>query len=203
MRLVFFDLETDSRDVETAQIIQIGAIAVDEQLRTLEMFESKVDFDRGRADPQSLEMNSYDDAVWAAEQVPLSVTLDEFAVFARQYADVTMISKKGRPFKVAQLIGHNAQTFDGPIIQRVYKQRDLFLPASFAVMDTCQRAKFYFWERWADLQQPENFKLGTLAEVFGVKLDDAHDALADCKATRDVYRAMLGIEEIEVGTAKE
>lgn len=40
------------------------------------------------------------------------------------------------------------------------------------------------------LIQPENFKLGTLCDVFGVPLK-AHDALEDVRATRAVFRRML------------
>lgn len=36
------------------------------------------------------------------------------------------------------------------------------------------------------LINPENFKLGTLAEQFGIKFD-AHDALADVRVTREVW----------------
>ena len=40
---------------------------------------------------------------------------------------------------------------------------------------------------------PTNFKLGTLCEYFGVSLreEDAHDALADIRATVSLYRAMV------------
>lgn len=37
----------------------------------------------------------------------------------------------------------------------------------------------------------ENFKLGTLCEHFGIPLDDAHDALADIRASRLVYYNVL------------
>jgi len=40
------------------------------------------------------------------------------------------------------------------------------------------------------LISPENFKLGTLCETFGVSLK-AHDALEDVRATRTVFRKML------------
>lgn len=39
------------------------------------------------------------------------------------------------------------------------------------------------------LINPENFKLGTLAAEFGIKFD-AHDALADVRATRQVWQRL-------------
>jgi DNA polymerase III epsilon subunit-like protein len=40
---------------------------------------------------------------------------------------------------------------------------------------------------------PANFRLGTLCEYFGIPLraEDAHDALADVRATVLLYKAMM------------
>lgn len=37
---------------------------------------------------------------------------------------------------------------------------------------------------------PEDFKLGTVCRHLGVELTDAHDALADCRATVALCRAL-------------
>jgi DNA polymerase III epsilon subunit-like protein len=57
---------------------------------------------------------------------------------------------------------------------------------------TKQRALWLFAED-KSLTPPADYKLGTLCQYFGVPLsaDDAHDALADVRATVGLYKQML------------
>jgi DNA polymerase-3 subunit epsilon len=189
MRLVFFDLETGGLDPAKHPIIQIAAIAVDEALEELAVFEAKIDFDMATADQEALLKNNYSREVWDRESRPAADVCDDLSNFLRRYSDVQMTSKAGKPYKVAQLIGHNADSFDGPFLQNWYKRLNQFMPAAFRVLCTYQRAMHHFHER-EDLPQPENFKVGSLAAYFGVPLENAHDALADCRATIGIYRAL-------------
>lgn len=43
------------------------------------------------------------------------------------------------------------------------------------------------------IKGPENFKLATLADFFGIVADDAHQALADCRTTRLVLKEIVRI----------
>lgn len=190
MRIVFFDLETGGLDPAKHPIIQIAAIAVDEQLNELETFERKVDFDMATADPEALAKNSYNREVWDRESCPDVHVCSELSRFFKRFADVEMISKDGRPYKVAQLIGHNADSFDGPFLQQWYKRLEQFMPAAFRALCTYQRALHHFHER-PDIGRPENFKLEGLCKYFGIPHENAHDAMADCRATIAVYRAIL------------
>lgn len=190
MRLVCFDLETGGLDPSIHPIIQIAAIAVDENLIAIREFEAKIAFDRSKADSETLKLNSFDEDVWQKEQRPLADVCGAFSEFLRNFSDVRMMSQKtGRPYSVAQLIGHNAATFDGPFLQSAYRSTGTFLPASYKVLCTMQRAMFFFLERGGE--QPKDFKLGTLCEFFGVKIDGAHDALNDVRATVELYRTIL------------
>ncbi len=189
MRLVFFDLETGGTEL-TRPIIQIGAVAVDDQLNELEAFERKISFNVKDCTPDALALNSYLPREWEIHAVTLREALGDFSRFLTRYADVEMISQRtGRPYWVAQLAGHNAATFDGPMLQRACKIEGIFMPAAFLVLDTLQRAMWFFLER-PDLPKPEHRRLSCLAEYFGVKLDDAHDALADARAAVGIHRAM-------------
>lgn len=190
MRLVFFDLETGGLDPLKHPIIQIAAIAVDEQLNELETFERKVDFDLDLADKEALLKNSYDREVWDRESCPDVRVCDELTRFFKRYADVEMTSKAGKPYNVAQLIGHNADRFDGPFLQNWYKRLNQFMPAAFSVMCTYQRALHHFHEN-PHAGRPQSLKLVDLCKWFGITLDNAHDALADCRANIVVYRAIL------------
>ena len=200
-RLVFFDLETAGLDPEQHPIIQIAAIAVDSELSELESFEIKVRFDEAEADPESLSANHYSKKVWEREAVPPLVAARRFSKFLRRHATFDMVSKKGEPFQIAQLVAHNGERFDGPFIHAWYRKLKLthpklFCPARYMVLCTKQRALWLFDED-KGLTPPASYKLGTLCEYFGVRLkpEEAHDALNDVRATVELYRAMASTRE--------
>lgn len=89
---------------------------------------------------------------------------------------------------VAQLVAHNAE-FDGAFLRKWFERLRLFLPASYRVFCTLHRAMWLFHEDRL-LTPPNDFKLGTLCQYFGVALraSQAHDALADVRATVELYR---------------
>lgn len=190
MRLVFFDLETGGLDPQKHPIIQIAAIAVDEQLRELDTFEAKILFRPENADPEALKLNSYNAEEWAAKgRNPIEVC-DDLSGFLRVFSDVDMVSaKSGKPYKVAQLIGHNSDSFDGPFLQAWYKRLNQFMPAAFRTLCTYQRALHHFHEN-PHIGKPASFKLTDLCKFYGIELSGAHDALADCRATVELYRAL-------------
>ncbi len=188
-RLVFLDLETAG--LETWRpIIQIAAIATTSSLRELESFETKVHFDKRLAAPNALRKNHYDAMLWQREGISAREAAQRFAAFLKRHATVDMMSGRGQPYQVAQLVAHNA-SFDGAFVQAWFERLGLFLPGHFRLFCTMQRAAWLFHED-KTLTPPTNYKLGTLCEYFGVQLrdDQAHDALADVRATVELYRAM-------------
>jgi DNA polymerase III epsilon subunit-like protein len=195
MRLVFIDCETTGKDPTLHTIIQVAAIAVDADLSELGTFEAKIEFDPADADPEALAKNSYDAKIWQQEAMRPTKATALLSSFLKRYADVQMISQRtGNPYSVAQIVGHNAATFDGPFLQAFYKRHDAFLPASYRVLCTVQRALWYFQER--KHLPPPDFKLKTLCDCFGIPLDDAHDALADVRANVALYRALAAKEAV-------
>lgn len=189
MRMVFFDLETGGLDSSKHPIIQIAAVAVDARLKEIGWYEAKIDFDRSAADPAALELNSYSPEIWERESKPAPHVCLGLASFLKQYADVPMVSKSGRPYSVAQLAGYNADAFDGPFLRLFYQQHSQFLPAIPRVLCVLQRVAWLLMEH-GSFQALPNLKLATVCAHFGVELPDAHDALADCRATVSLYRAI-------------
>lgn len=189
MRIVFFDLETGGLDPLSHPITQIGAVAVDEQLNELEVFQCKLTFYDRTCDEKALAMNGYNETVWAKEAISPLQACGQFGRFLSRYADIERMSEKTQnPYRVAQLAGYNAATFDGPFIQQFFKQERAFLPASYQVLDVLQRAKWHFFELGVTLP---SLKLSAVAEYFGIKVMQSHDALADVRTTIAVYKAIL------------
>lgn len=187
-RIVFFDLETAGRDPKEHCVIQIAAVAVDAvSFDVIDEFEAKIKFNEARADPEALELNSYDPAVWQEEAVYVRSAVSAFTTFLRHNATVTKTSRRtGEEYHVAELAGHNVAAFDMPFLRRLYRRE--FLPAAFLSLDTLQLAN---WWRRVSAPDIENLKLATLAEYFGVSSEGAHDALVDVHINIKVARRLL------------
>jgi len=183
--IVFFDFETGGVE-EKHPNIQLAAIAVDEQWNELASFEAKIRFNEADADPVALQMNHYDPAIWKEKAEPAAQVVAHFDQFLQTYKSVKMVSKRtGNPYAVARLAGHNAVTFDMPRLKRMYGER--FLPAHPVPLCTYQLCLWYFQGKD---KQPQVLRLPTLAKWFGIP-HDAHDALADVRASMMVARAIL------------
>ena len=187
---VAFDLETDGTRND-CQISQFAGIAYNDDFTPREELQFKVQFDVTKAEPEALAVNHYTADAWLDAVAPLTACV-KIGAFLKRHADVRLISKRtGRPYTVARLCGFNCAVFDQPKLYSLFTKCNQFLPASFQTLDILQRALFYFTEH--RLEMPENFQLGTLMQHFGLEFDgEAHDALADVKATVAVYRAMIG-----------
>ena len=115
--------------------------------------------------------------------------------FLRRHASVEVLGQDLTPFRVAQLASHNSQ-FDGPFLTSWFDRLGIFLPASYRVFCTLQRAYWLFQEH-PELTSPDDFRLATLCKYFAVPISpaDAHEAMADARAAIAVYRAILQAEK--------
>ncbi|MCA9222284.1 MAG: hypothetical protein KDA71_18280, partial [Planctomycetales bacterium] len=136
----------------------------------------------------------YRRAEWKRSAVSPKKAAWAFARFLRRHATVEVLRRDMTTFRVAQLASHNSQ-FDGPFLTQWFDRLGIFLPASYRVFCTLQRAYWLFQEH-PRLPIPDDFRLGTLCEYFGVPLSpaDAHAAMADARAAIAVYRAILRAE---------
>jgi len=176
--IVFFDLETGGLEL-THPIIELAMVATDMQYQTVSELHMRLKFDESKADEQALEINHYDKKLWDETAVSVLTAVQRIDGFLAGYRSVQMISRRtGNPYTVARLAAHNA-TFDGPRIFRIYEQLGKFLAADRRVLDTLQMALWYCLKH---KQAPENYKLGTLCQFFGLETGESHTALDDCKA---------------------
>lgn len=185
--LVFVDLETAGADL-SRPIIQVAAIAVARDFEELETFEAKLTFDRRLADPKTLTKKRYCEKTWQAEARSATIVAQEFAGFLRRYATLHTDTAGQRCYRVAQLAAHNAP-FDGPFLQAWFDRVGAYFPGDYRMLCTLQRAIWLFHE-YPSLRRPQDYKLGTLCKYFGIGLppDQAHTALADVRATVELYR---------------
>lgn len=191
-RLVVFDLETTGTDPARDLVVQVGAVVLDESLEEKDSFEVKVRIDEAgeRAGAAALRLNSFDPGLWEKEAVSEASAAKRFAAFLKEHATLRREGKRGKPFFVAELAAYNAP-FDLSFLKAWYERLNLFLPASYHALCIMQRAKWHFLEAPRS-KPPSDWKLGTVSSHLGVPLgDEAHDALADARATARVYKALL------------
>jgi DNA polymerase III epsilon subunit-like protein len=188
-RLIFVDIETAGQQL-WRPIIQIAAVAVDSNFRELESFEEKIRFNERDAVKWTLRKRHYNRRRWQQEARRDKDVAVDFAAFLVRHATVGAVSVSGAPFAVAQLVAHNA-AFDAPFLRTWFERLGLFFPGTYRVYCTLHRAMWLFHED-RSLAPPDDFRLGTLCEYFGVSLppEQAHDALADARATAKLYHAM-------------
>ena len=195
MYTVFADIETSGLVAEEDDIIQIAAVAVEgpeyETLATFEVWVNPTTPEiRAKLNAGVFDGSNWDEGEWGKRAVGAPQALSRFCRFLRQYADKQLISKAGKPYKVAQLAGHNFG-FDHRFLLHHYRKYNIFMPADMRYLDTLQLAMWYYHSR-EDLPQPENFKLVTLASHLGFGLEGAHDAFADIQATVELARQLKG-----------
>lgn len=190
-RIVVFDVETGGLDPDRHPIIQFAGVAVDvtDRWKELEALELKIQFDANAADPKALEINRYDPEVWRRDGVLPAVALRRIAEFLRRHATLRKVSaRNGAGYEVARLCGHNGK-FDGDFLAATFKRAGVFLPgACYEVLDTLALAR---WVSMVSPPGPTDHKLGSLCAWMGIELLDAHDALADVRATCELARRLL------------
>lgn len=188
-RLVFVDLETGGA-AQWRPIMQLAAIAVDAALRELETIEIKLRFDRSKVRQACLRKRHYSKSIWDKEAISEEDAGERFAAFLRRHATIDMLSADGRCYQVAQMVAHHA-SFDAPFLGAWFSRIGRFLPAHPRVLCTHQRALWMVHED-KTMTPPNDYQLRTLCQYFGVpfRAEDAHEALADVRATVALYRAM-------------
>ncbi len=184
---MFVDLEI-GRVKRHRPILQIAALATTDSLLEVESFEAKLQTDERKTPATLIHNRHFDHAVWQREARHPKVVAYEFARFLSRHASTEVRGANQRQMHVAQLVAHNAE-FDGAFLREWFEGLGMFLPASYRVYCTLQRAYWLFHEH-RGLTPPVDFKLGTLCDYFRVSYskDMSHDALADVRATAELYR---------------
>ena len=171
--LAFIDIETTGFDMERQEIIEIGCVIVKQQDgiagEIVDEFEIKIKPQRlSEADPEALAINGYNEASWM------------FALDLEQA--MQMFAEKT---KECIMVAHNI-AFDYSFIAKAFAVTNVESKMFFAKMDTISYA-------YAKLQKNPDvtrYSLGALCEHYGIENERAHTALADARATYELYKKL-------------
>ncbi len=173
-KLAFIDIETTGFDVEKHEIIEIGGVIVEQKDgvpgNIVEEFEIKIRPERiENADPEALSINGYNEAEWM------------FA-FDKQQAMELFAEKT----KDAMMLAHNV-AFDYAFLAKAFSDTGVENKMFYAKLDTLSFAYAKLHKR----KDAPRMALGALCDYFGVENERAHTALADARATYEVYKKLI------------
>lgn len=174
-KLAFIDIETTGTDPLKHEVIEIGCLLAkqldDGTYVMLEEFEMKVKPEHiETAEQEALRINGYDEGNW---------------MFAHtQKEALTVISQK---CEGCVMVAQNV-SFDYSFLAVAFSTYGVKDPFFYAKLDTIPMAYLRF------RKDPEmtNFTLRTLCEKYGIKNDKAHTALADIRATFEIFKKIMG-----------
>ncbi len=174
-KLAFIDLETTGFNPLTHEVIEIGCLFAklnDKGIyEELDSFEIKVKPDHiETAEAEALRINRYDEATWMFGHT--------------QKEAFTMLAQK---CEGCVLVAQNTP-FDYGFLNNGFMRHGLKDPFFFAKLDTISLAYLRF------RKDPEmtSFSLKALCEKYGIKNEKAHNALADIRATFEVFKKLMG-----------
>ncbi len=173
-KLAFLDIETTGFDVEKQEIIEIGVVIMNQKDGVLgdmhEEFELKIKPEKlENADAEALALNGYNEAEWM-----FAMSLEQaMKVLAEKTKDCVMVA-------------HNV-AFDYSFIAKAFSTTGVKNEMFYAKLDTISFA----FAKLHKLPDAPRLSLAALCEYFGIENERAHTALADTRATVEVYKKLL------------
>lgn len=159
---VVFDLETTGIGAKSNEIIEIGAVRVDNRTIT-DRYSTFIN--PGRPIPFHItQLTGIDDSM-VRDAADITAVLGEFLQWCGD----------------AVMVAHNA-SFDIGFIQQ--KAKDQGISCDFTVVDTVSMSR-------ALLPELKNYKLDTVAKKLGVSLENHHRAVEDAEATAEIFLHLL------------
>ena len=169
--LFFFDSETGGLSPVHNDLVEVACIVTDPSGKDILGEYSVKVFPERPVDPKAAAVNGYTEVKWAAEAVKLDEAMVHLLKLARNTA----------------LVAHNAP-FDWGFLEMAMARRAQRWPGDYHRFCTVALATPLLKAGLV-----ENLKLGTLTKYFGIKHDDAHTALADVRACRELYLKLMEI----------
>lgn len=170
--LAFIDIETTGLDVIVNEIIEIGVVITDSDLKIIEEFEIKIKPERiENANPTALKINHYNEKDWQG-----AMTLrGAIKILAEKVKDCIMV-------------GQNV-AFDAGFIEHAFSRMSIDNTMHYHKLDTISIA-------WAKLHKDpdlEHFSLREMCIRFGIENIKPHSALSDARATYELYKKLMSL----------
>ena len=173
-KLAFIDTETTGFDPEQQEMIEIGCVIVEQKDGKLgsvvDEFELKIKPEKlENANPEALSVNGYNEAEWL-----FAMSLEQaMQTFAEKTKDCIFVA-------------HNV-AFDWSFIQKAFSTTGVENKLFYAKIDTISFA----YGKLHHQTDVARYSLGALCERYGITNERAHTALADARATYEVYKKLL------------
>ena len=180
--LAFIDVETTGLDPDKHELIEIGCVLARQisqegkgsRLEFIEEFEYKIFPEHLEdADPESLMINGF-----TAERWGNAILLEDA---------MKRFSEKVRG---ASFVAHNV-SFDLAFIEKALKKSGVKNTMHHHKIDTISLAFAILYHN----PEVQKFSLRSLCEFFGIQNENAHTALSDARATFEVYKRLLGLNQ--------
>ena len=160
--MIIFDFETTGFSNIKNEIIEIGAMKIDKDLKEIETFEQLV---KPEEDIPKVITNLTGITNKMVKDCPTSrVVLKNFRSFC------------GKEIMIA----HNGISFDGPFFYSSLKKAQLQIPEN-VLWDSLFIAKYY-------VKRAQKHNMKYLTEFFGIKQDDAHRSFSDVKDLQQILQ---------------
>lgn len=176
--LVFIDTETTGLNFDIHEIIELGGLVVSQagvlegkpHFEVLEEFNFKIKPEHIElANPTALKVNHYNEADW----------IDAISL-AEALKHLTAIAKDGI------MVGHNI-AFDFCFIQKAFQTTKIENTMHYHKLDTISIA----YAKLHGNDDIDRFSLHSLCEYFSIENEREHSALADAKATFELYQKLM------------
>jgi len=169
--------------------VQFAAIAYTKEFVEVESLNILISFDPLLCSAEALEICHYDEELWKKSAIVAPMASVRICKFFEKHA-IRMQHDKG-PFRAARLMAHNAE-FDIAHLRKLCHWK--WCDAAFwhgrdtGYMDTKHLAQ------WYGIMRGRQFKSLKLEDIYVELFNEpynAHDALADCRATARIARVMM------------
>lgn len=176
---VVFDLETGGLSEEKHPVIEVAMFVLTNDLENGGSYDTLIKpYGDLEIQPQALAANNIDLDIVEKEGKDVKVVVDELYKFLGK-------QRVGREKPI--LVGHNIDNFDIPFLNALFNfgGKDLakVVNEKFTI-DTLWWSRL----RW---QESLNYKLGTCVQNAGIELVNAHRAVSDTVATRELFKQFL------------
>lgn len=172
--LIFIDLETTGLSVLEHEILEIGALKVENKrpFKVLEELEIKIKpKNLEKADKTALKIVGFSEEEWKD-----AIDLEE---------GLKLLEKFGEG---GVLAGYNV-SFDWAMLNKAYFNLGKVEPFYYQRVDVMSMA----FDKLQNQQKLKRFSLGEVARFFDIKQDSYHRALADIKITHEVFKKLLEV----------